>query len=212
MFAIYDTRGRRFRDTLENLRKVQAQNASENIQLRNNVTEDETPPIPTPNDRDKAEISNKALQSYRDILQLNQREPIYHAHQLMSHPVTTVSMELDILSARRFFQQQKFQQMPVINAQEKIIGMLSIEDLLQFIIIDGEQVRYTRGKKVSDAMSQQVITADPVSDIRRIAQVMQEYHLSGVPIVNEQDRLIGIVSRSDILRAVTNDPPLNMWS
>lgn len=61
-------------------------------------------------------------------------------------------------------------------------------------------------------MSKQVITADPVSDIRRVAQVMQEYHLSGVPIVNDQDKLIGIVPRSDLLRAVTNEPPLNMWS
>jgi len=73
-------------------------------------------------------------------------------------------------------------------------------------------VRYLRGKRVADAMSQEVITADPVSDIRRVAQVMREYHLMGVPIVNEQDALMGIVSRSDILRAVTNNPPLNMWS
>lgn len=61
-------------------------------------------------------------------------------------------------------------------------------------------------------MAKEVITADPISDIRRVAQVMQEYHLSGVPIVNDQDSLMGIVSRSDMLRAVTNDPPLNMWS
>ena len=90
--------------------------------------------------------------------------------------------------------------------------MLSVEDLLQFIIIDGEQVRYLRGKRVADAMKQEVITADPVSDIRRVAQVMQEYHLHGVPIVDERDALIGIVSRGDILRAVVNDQPLNMWT
>jgi len=90
--------------------------------------------------------------------------------------------------------------------------MLSVEDLLQFIIIDGEQVRYLRGKRVADAMKQEVIAADPVSDIRRVAQVMQEYRLHGVPIVDERDALIGIVSRGDILRAVINDPPLDMWT
>ena len=41
---------------------------------------------------------------------------------------------------------------------------------------------------------------------------MQEYHLNAIPIVNDRDVLIGIVSRSDILRAVMNDPPLTMWS
>jgi len=212
MFAIYDTRGRRFRDTLENLRKVQAAPATTMMQLRANVSEDETIPVPASGHSGETEVSRKALQAYRDIRHLNQREPIYHAHQLMSHPVTTVSIDMDILAARRYFQQQKFQQMPVINAQHQLTGMLSIEDLLQFIIIDNNQIRYVRGKRVADAMSKEVISADPVSDIRRVAQAMQEYHLSGIPIVNEQDTLIGIISRSDILRAVTNDPPLNMWS
>ena len=69
-----------------------------------------------------------------------------------------------------------------------------------------------RGKRVADAISSGVITADPVSDIRRVARLMQEFKLNGVPIVDQHDTLLGIVSRSDILRAVTNDPPLNMWS
>lgn len=146
------------------------------------------------------------------MLHINQREPVYHADQLMSYPVSTVRMEMDILAARRYFQQQGFQQMLVVSARQRFVGMLSVQDLLQFIIIDGEQVRYLRGKRVADAMSREVISADPVSDIRRVAQVMREYHLHGVPIVDEQDALIGIVSRSDILRAVINDPPLNMWS
>ncbi len=214
MFALYDIEGRRFRDTLENLRKVRETQASHGMQLRSTMSEDETQPIPgtTSGKTGGTVVSSKALQAYREMRHLNQREPIYHAHQLMSHPVSTVRMEMDILAARRYFQEQGFQQMPVMSAQQRIVGMLSVEDLLQFIIIDGDQVRYLRGKRVADAMSQEVITADPVSDIRRIAQVMQEYHLHGVPIVDEQDALIGIVSRSDILRAVINDPPLNMWS
>lgn len=214
MFAIYDIEGRRFRDTLENLRKLRETQASHGMQLRSNVSEDETQPIPgTARSKTGATtVSSKARQTYKEMLHLNQREPIYHAHQLMSHPVSTVQMEMDILAARRYFQQQGFQQMPVMSAQQCLVGMLSVEDLLQFIIIDGDQVQHLRGKRVADAMSQEVITADPVSDIRRVAQVMQEYHLHGVPIVDEQDALTGIVSRSDILRAVTKDPPLNMWS
>ena len=214
MFAIYTIEGRRFRDTLENLRKVRETHASRGMQLQSNVPVDETQPIPgtASGKSGGATVSSKAMQAYKEMLHLNQREPIYHAHQLMSHPVSTVQMEMDILTARRYFQQQGFQQMPVINAQQRLVGMLSIENLLQFIIIDGNQVQYLRGKRVADAMSQEVITADPVSDIRRVAQVMQEHHLHGVPIVDEQDALIGIVSRSDILRTLTIDPPLTLWT
>ncbi len=102
--------------------------------------------------------------------------------------------------------------MPVLNSEKRLVGMLSIQNLLQFIIVDGSNVQHLSGKKVLDAMSSEVITADPISDIRRVAKVMQEHKLHGVPIVNEQDNLIGIVSRSDILGAVTNEPPLNLWS
>ena len=157
-------------------------------------------------------VSSKAQQAYKEMLHLNQREPIVHAYQLMSHPVSTIPMEMDILTARRLFQQQKFQQMPVVNTRQRLVGALSVQDLLQFILIDGERIHYLRGKLVSDAMSSWVITADPVSDIRRVASLMHEYKLQGVPIVDQQDALLGIVSRSDILRAVTNEPPLNMWS
>jgi CBS domain-containing protein len=214
MFAIYDVQGRRFRDTLENLQKVRQGQASQGIKLWSNTSHDETLPIPNSasGKPSSTAISSKALQAYREIRHLDRREPIYHAYQLMSHPVTTLPMEMDILSARRRFQELGFQQMPVISAQQQIAGLLSIQDLLQFIIIDGDLVRYLGGKTVADAMSKEVITADPVSDIRRVAQVMQQYHVHGVPIVDEQDALIGIVSRSDILRAVINDPPLNMWS
>lgn len=213
MFAIYDIEGLRFRDSLEKLRRVQQPLAADEVQLRSNVVEKETQSAPdTLSGNPAITLSSQAQQAYRDMLQLNQREPIIHAHQLMSYPVNTIPMEMDILAARRSFQQLKFKQMPVINTRHQLVGLLTIENLLQFIIIDGDRVQYLEGKRVADAMSPQVITADPIADIRRIAKLMHEYHLHGVPIVDEQDNLLGIVSRSDILRAVTNEPPLNLWS
>jgi acetoin utilization protein AcuB len=84
--------------------------------------------------------------------------------------------------------------------------MLSERDLLRFLVIEDEQLRYVRGNTVADAMSSEVITADPVSDVCRIAKVMLDYRLSALPIVDARDTLIGLVSRSDILYAVTSDP------
>ena len=46
MFAIYDIQGRRFRDTLENLRKVREIQVSQSIQPGSNLSADETLPIP----------------------------------------------------------------------------------------------------------------------------------------------------------------------
>lgn len=214
MFAIYNTDGLYFRDTLEKLRQLQPVTAATEPRLRSNANDFETLPernnvtAKSPDDV----VSSKAQQAYKEMLHLNQREPIVHAYQLMSSPVSTISMDMDILDARQIFQKLKFQQMPVVDTMQRLVGILSVQDLLQLIIIDGERLVYMRGKRVSDAISSGVITADPVSDIRRVARLMHEFKLNGVPIVDQQDTLLGIVSRSDILRAVTNDPPLNMWS
>ncbi len=214
MFAIYDIEGLRFRDTLEKLRQVQPASAAARLELKPNLIEQETQPDSFNKTGETSEkvVSRQAQQAYKEMLHLNQREPIVHAFQLMSHPVITIPMEMDILAARNLFQQHKFQQMPVVNTSQRLVGILSVQDLLQFIMIDGEQIHYVRGKRVSDAMSSGVITADPVSDIRRVASLMQEFKLHGVPIVDQHDALLGIVSRSDILRAVTNEPPLTLWS
>jgi len=213
MFAIYDIEGRQFRNTLEKLRQVhKVKTGKKNSHAGN--TEDDTlrGSDLAPDSQEDLIVSNKAIQAYRNIRHLSQREPVCHAYQVMSHPVSTIPMDMDIIDAHRYFQEHGYQQMPVISTQQRIVGMLTIKDLLQFIIIDGDQTHYISGKRVKDIISAEVVTADPVSDIRRVAQMMQEYHSTAAPIVNDQDTLVGIVSRGDILRAVMNDPPLNMWS
>ena len=73
------------------------------------------------------------------------------------------------------------------------------------------QLRDVLFKRVSDVMTTPVVAATPLTDIRRIARVMLERNVDGVPIVNDSGGLQGFVSRSDILNAIVTDPPLSMW-
>jgi CBS domain-containing protein len=68
-----------------------------------------------------------------------------------------------------------------------------------------------RNHSVRDVMTSPVVAAEPVTDIRRIAKAMVEQGISGVPIVNESQELVGFISRTDILRSVVTDPPLSLW-
>jgi CBS domain-containing protein len=51
----------------------------------------------------------------------------------------------------------------------------------------------------------------PDTDIRQLAQVLLDTRLPGLPVVDGQGSLVGFVSRSDILRAMVSDPPLDLW-
>ncbi len=213
MFAIYDIGGLRFRDTLEKLHQVQKTTATAGSAFHHNVNQDDSSSDSNnTSNQSKLAQSQHAHKAYQDTLNLNQREPLVHAHQLMSSPVQAISMEMNIAMARLNFQQHKFKQMPVINQQKNLVGMLSLEALLQYIVAYTAGAKSLQGKRVKDVMTVPVIAADPISDIRHVACLMLEYELHGVPITNQQDELIGLLSRSDILRAVTNTPPLNIWS
>lgn len=215
MFAVYDIQGRQFRNSLEQLEKVRAAHASRRASLRHREDPYALPDLAqgAPDHRPGGDpVSLKAKQAYREMLHVTEREAIVHAHQLMSTPVTTAQLSQDIVSAWEQLRERHYHQLPVLDQRQRIVGMVSEGDLLRFLLVDDAQLSYIRGKTVADVMSAEVITADPVTDVRRIATVMLNYRLSAVPVVDERDALIGLVSRSDILRSVTNDPPLSLWS
>ena len=207
MFAIYDITGRSFRDTLENLRKVQKIQATQRSSLR--LDEKQIADHHTSAGQPKVAYS---AQAYRDKLQISEREAIIHAHQIMSFPVATMQMSLSIVSAYERFRNQRNHQLPVLNNSQRIVGMLTERNLLRYMIDNKDLIKNKSGKTVADAMSAPVIAADPITDVRRIAKVMLDYRQSAVPITNDQDELIGLVSRSNILQAAASDPPLSLWT
>jgi len=57
-----------------------------------------------------------------------------------------------------------------------------------------------------------VPTVSEETDLRRVASVLLDTGLPGLPVTDELGRMTGFVSRTDILRAVAADPPLDLWS
>lgn len=207
MFAIYNIQGRRFRDSLENLKRVYNPQSLSNVNIQSDVAKDETVII---QGVEEEPVSKKGLAAYDAMIKSNERIPIFHAYQLMTHPVSTLPMDLPLDEAYQIIKNQPFNHMPVSDAQLRLVGMLSLTNMLTFM--DTVQNGFVPGTKVQDAMQEDVITADPVSDVRRIANVMTSYNVTSVPIVNEQDHLVGIITRSDLIKAMIKDPPLSLWS
>lgn len=208
MFAIYNIQGRRFRDNLENLKRVHSPHQAQDVGFHTNIAQDETVIV---QGLTTSQVSAKGIDAYNKMIHANKRERVFHAYQIMKHPVITLPLETPVQEAYHLLHSHKVNQMPVSDKQMRLVGLVTLNDLLAFIIEDGDKISFVKNKTVEDAMSDEVITADPVSDVRRIAHVMVEYHLTAVPIVNEQDHLVGIVTRTDLLQAMLQDPPLNLW-
>ena len=154
----------------------------------------------------------QAVEAYQAMLPKDlERGPLYHANQIMQPAVITTDADDDVAHAWRVLVDHQIHQAPVLDAGLHLVGIVSERNLLTTLNVDNGEVRDVLRKRVRDVMTTPVVAASPLTDIRRIARVMLERNVDGVPIVNDTGALLGFVSRSDILNAVVTDPPLSMW-
>ena len=156
----------------------------------------------------------QAVDAYQAMLPQNlERGPLYQANQLMQRQIITVSSEDDLTRAWHILVENQIRQAPVLDATQHLVGIISERNLLAALNInlDDGQVSRVLTRRVADVMTTPVGAATPVTDIRRIAHVMLDRDVDGLPIVNDGGALVGFLSRGDILRAVVNDPPLSIW-
>lgn len=215
MFAIYDAHnGQTFYGPLEQLHKVQQLDPAERskLSLKQHAEQQKQEEMAAHHDQRDGGRLHHGVDAYRQMLQVEEHQPIIHAYQLMSSPVITLGGNESIQQAYQLFLHHDIHVAPVME-EEKIIGIQTEKALLHCLIYDeGKNIQYLRGKRVHDTLIRRVLTADPVTDVRRIAQVMLDYHLHGLPIVDKKGKLVGIVTRSDLLKGVAGHPPLTLWS
>jgi len=83
---------------------------------------------------------------------------------------------------------------PVVDEQDKVIGCVRLPDIFPVITS-----RYQIGGKVSDYMSRDVVSCDAEDTVQRIYTLIVESGYSAIPVMKKR-RLVGIISRSDLLR------------
>ena len=125
-----------------------------------------------------------AIAEYRKMLQVDvERGPLPHARQIMQRSVISAAAD-DVAKAWRLLVSHRIHQAPVLDAERQLVGIVSERDLLTALNVDGG-IRDALARKVADVMTTPVVAADPLTDLRRVARVMLEHDVDGVPIVDE---------------------------
>jgi magnesium transporter len=81
------------------------------------------------------------------------------------------------------------------NADGQLQGVMSIRELLAA----------AEGARVADIAWEEVVTVPPTADRSEVARVVREYDLVAVPVVDESDRIIGVVTVDDVLDAMVEE-------
>ena len=113
--------------------------------------------------------------------------------RLRSPIATSCSKKTDPVTPRHEYPEQP----DGIDPQGKILEKLIIED---------NAIREAKAASVWELMDYPIITADPLSDIRRVAKIMYDHDLNCIPMTNESDMSVGLITRTDLVYAIFNFP------
>jgi CBS domain-containing protein len=116
------------------------------------------------------------------------------AKDVMTKEVITISPDATLIDAIELLIAKGISGMPVLDADEKVIGIISEKDILNFAF--SGNLRMT---KVKEAMTKNVVSFSSDTDIDKISLCISENKFRRVPIIDE-GKLVGILSRRDIIR------------
>ena len=127
----------------------------------------------------------------------------------MTRKVITVDQEASILDAQELMAQNKIRHLPIIEADQKLIGIVTDRDIRSalpyryFDAPDSEREKI-RALKVKDIMTRDPISISPAYTIQDALLLIQNSKVGALPVVDDSHCLKGIISVRDLLRAFIN--------
>jgi CBS domain-containing protein len=221
MFSVYGTSGQLFRGSVEQLRQIGGVSALARTGSILPVVQDgrdaeSAGSLPAQGTEFvQSDPRHSSLIAYKQA-QKSDRHPLFYVNDLMSRPVICLPDTATVLQAWELLAQKKIGQAPVVNPQLHLVGMLTRADVFSANQSTSPEshAQVWRGLLMQDIKTIMVTPIPSVTqdiEIRRVARVLLDTGLPGLPVIDEQGHVSGFISRSDILRAVVTDPPLDLW-
>lgn len=145
---------------------------------------------------------------------------------IMSTNLVTVTKETAVTEAAKLMVEHNATALAVVDSENTLVGIISEGDLLykkvrphapHYVNVLGASIYYggigeynERFKKliasvVDELMTTEVIVGFAHSDVEETVATMVEKRLKNLPVVDENYRLIGMVSRADIIKLIASD-------
>jgi CBS domain-containing protein len=141
------------------------------------------------------------------------------ARDIMTADPVTVPPETPLEAVAALMAERHISGLPVLDAEGRLVGLVTDGDLMRrlsakedkpasfFAALLGanadQAISYARahGRRVRDVMSTTLATVAPEATVEEVAHILETKRIRRVPVVQD-GRLLGVVSRADLLRAV----------
>jgi CBS domain-containing protein len=123
----------------------------------------------------------------------------------MNRRVRSVTPHTTVGDLYRLFAVDGFDAYPVVQG-DLLVGVVSKLDALKVFAFTQQQLlpHYADGMAttVDQIMSRDVVAVDPETKLQRVLQLMVEHRIKSIPVVDQQRKLLGIIAREDVMRAM----------
>jgi len=131
--------------------------------------------------------------------------------KIMTRNAITIDMDAEISQARKIMSENNFRHLPVVDESNFLIGIVTDRDLRSVsspshIIGDNDRETLKRfsGIKIKDIMTKNPVSLSPLDTLQDALILLQKKRFGAFPVIDEQKKLIGIVSVRDLLREFIN--------
>ncbi len=121
-----------------------------------------------------------------------------NAKSIMTTRVITVKDHTPIREAIEILVDKKISGLPVVNDENKLVGLISEKDLLRLVFTGEVDLGI-----VADFMTREVVALDEETDLLDVCEYLIDMNYKRIPILKD-NRLVGIISRRDMIRYILN--------
>lgn len=120
-----------------------------------------------------------------------------NVEEIMSKNVINCAPADSILDVQKLMIKHNVNRVVITSLQNRPVGIVTQKDVVNFLIVDKLR-RGIEEIKVEEVMSKNLISVKPTKPIHSIAEIMMENKISSLIIINDEGKLSGIVTKSDI--------------
>ncbi len=127
----------------------------------------------------------------------------------MTSDVMTIDEDTSMMKASEIMRENNIRRLPVMH-KGKLVGIVTDRDIKEAspskaTTLDVHELYYLLSElKIKDIMSTHVFTISPEETVEKAAVKMLEHHISGLPVVNDKGKVVGLITQWDIFKVLVS--------
>jgi len=146
---------------------------------------------------------------------------------VMSSDVILAETEMPLKEAVKILAERRISGLPVVDKAGKLVGIISETDLMwqetgvtpppYIMVLDSviflqnparyeQEIHKALGATVGEVMTKHPVTTKPTQPLATAARLMHDKDVHRLPVTDPDGKVVGILTRGDIIRAMASDP------